>query len=77
MLEDVGYSVIRSAGSKGPSDLAAFDGQRFRLIQVKTGGSPVSKQEREVFEQLVVPENCTKEVWRFLPRVREPIIEVV
>ncbi|MBI3764145.1 MAG: hypothetical protein HY260_20075 [Chloroflexi bacterium] len=39
LLESLGYTVIRSAGSKGPADLIAIGPTHVRLIQVKATGA--------------------------------------
>ena len=75
ILEAAGYTVIRSAASKGPADLAAFNGHGFRLIQVKRGTARASVVERETLQNLIRPDNATVEVWRFPKYAREPIIE--
>jgi len=63
--EEKGHYVMRSAGSKGLFDLAIFEKERIRLIQVKTHGQPVDKDELKAIE---VPECCTKEIWFKVPR---------
>jgi len=73
-LERAGFCVIRAAGSKGPADLVAFDGVSIRLISVKVN-CYVSAIEREQLQLLPVPQNCTKEIWRFPDRCRQPAIE--
>lgn len=75
ILETAGFSVVRSAGSKGPADLVAFDALGFRLISVKCGGQYASALEREALQLLPRPDNATVEIWRFPDRSRHPIVE--
>jgi hypothetical protein len=44
LLEEAGWMVMRSAGSKGMFDLAAFGGLGVRLIQIK--GQPATEAQR-------------------------------
>lgn len=76
LLEKEGYSVVRSAGSKGPADLVAFNVEHFRLIQVKAGKSSFGKEERRVFKKMETPKNCTKELWAWVER-KPPTIEII
>jgi Holliday junction resolvase len=75
LLEAAGYTVARSASSKGKIDIWAVDGIGFRLIQVKDSNANVTPHEREALQMLPHPPNCTVEVWRWPDRVREPLIE--
>jgi hypothetical protein len=75
LLEAAGFVVVRSAGSKGPADLIAFDALGFRLISVKAAGRYVSARERQALRQLPRPSNMTIEVWRFAHRSHHPIVE--
>lgn len=45
--EKSGYNVIRSAGSKGPADLVAFDQNIIMLIQCATTEESKSERDRE------------------------------
>lgn len=74
ILEDAGFSVTRSAGSKGAVDLIAFDALSFRLISVKCNDY-ASAVEREALQLLPRPANASVEIWRFKDRSRHPIIE--
>ncbi len=60
-LQEEGYVVIRSAGSKGPVDLVAFNRSCFRLIQVLKGSLLTSKFR--ALKRLHVPKGCSLEVW--------------
>jgi Holliday junction resolvase len=75
MLEALGYHVIRAAGSHGTFDLVAFTAVDFRLIQVKAGNRGCSPAEREQLALVPVPDNTSKEIWRFPDRCRAPKIE--
>jgi Holliday junction resolvase len=75
LLEDAGFEVIRSAGSKGPVDLIGFDAISIRLISVKSAGRYVSAVEREALQLLPRPSNASVEIWRFAFRSRHPLIE--
>ena len=65
-LRREGYYVIRSAGSKGMFDFAAFGKTQVRLISVKNvpfGGSITFNKESEEIRQFKVPAICIKELW--------------
>jgi len=66
-LEALGYTVIRSAGSKGPWDLVAYKEGEVRFIQVKS-----AKPSRPFLERLFrgpeAPMTPSYEVWVFQPR---------
>jgi hypothetical protein len=63
LLEEAGWMVMRSAGSKGMFDLAAFGGLGTRLIQVK--GSQASAAEREQLAVVAasMPDSIRVELW--------------
>lgn len=61
-LEAAGYLVIRSAGSKGPVDLAALNTRHLRLIQVKAHGAPRPLDFAKL-RALRVPRNASRELW--------------
>ena len=77
ILEAAGYTTTRAAGSKGAADLIAWNGQTVRFIQVKAGQRGCGPLEREALRSMAKPGNATVEVWRFLDRCREPMIEVL
>lgn len=77
VLESVGYSTVRAAGSKGVVDIIAFGVGPVRLISVKSNGRYVSGIEREALQRVKANTNAQVEIWRFLPRVRDPLIEVL
>jgi Holliday junction resolvase len=53
LLEEKGYLVFRTAGSHGPFDLIAFDGQNkvILLVQVKKS-KYISNKEKEALKTL-------------------------
>jgi hypothetical protein len=63
-LQEEGYMVIKSAGSKGLFDLWAMGHGQLRLVQSKATmrGSNFTKL-REALELIEVPEFATKEIW--------------
>lgn len=63
LLEESGWMVMRSAGSKGMFDLAAFGGHGCRLIQVK--GRTATKAEREGMQLIagMFPSSIHVELW--------------
>jgi Holliday junction resolvase len=66
ILESWGYTVIRSAGSKGPFDLVAFNDRIFFLVQVKScqvGKIPSFEKVKRDLAKIPVPPNCEKHVW--------------
>ncbi|MEO7190064.1 MAG: hypothetical protein ABI051_03310 [Vicinamibacterales bacterium] len=75
LLEADGFHVTRSAGSKGPCDLVAWDATSIRFVSVKSGSRYASSIEREALQIMVRPRNATIEVWRFPTRCRVPVIE--
>lgn len=67
-LEENGYTVFRTAGSRGIVDLIAVDINIVRFIQVKKG--QISARERQRLEKWkeTIPENCTVEIWVKKPK---------
>lgn len=57
-----GYTVIRSAGSKGPVDLVAFNNQHTLLIQVKAAGQ-THPADLEKLSQLTIPPCAQVQIW--------------
>ncbi|NIQ88667.1 MAG: hypothetical protein GWN93_06130 [Deltaproteobacteria bacterium] len=53
-LEEAGYCVVRSAGSKGPADLVAFDQSVIMLIQCATSEEAKSERDREKLRDFAV-----------------------
>lgn len=75
-LEAEGYDVLRSAASKGSWDLVAIRATDIRLVQVKANAWPGSV-EMESMQLTKVPANCSREVWRWDDRAREPRVRVL
>jgi Holliday junction resolvase len=69
-LEEAGFFVIRSAGSKSPVDLIAIDINGIRLIQVKSAFRVNEKDELRLSE-IVTPDNGRKEIWLKEPGFKE------
>lgn len=66
ILENWGYTVIRSAKSGGPFDLVGFDSVKIILVQVKvcpTGEMRSYVGLRRRLAQIPAPINCKKELW--------------
>ncbi len=64
------YQVIRSAGSKSPADLLAWDINHFRFIQVKNykryNSTVYANWVKELTEfKRTVPENAKVELWLY------------
>ncbi len=76
ILETAGYFVVKAGGSLGIFDLVALGPAGARLIQVKSNEKP-RPAERERLELFPHLPYCSKELWIFHDRVREPAIEVL
>lgn len=76
ILETAGYHVVKAGGSLGVFDLVAIGPQGARLVQVKSNEKP-RPAERERLELFPCFAYCTKELWIFYDRIREPVIELV
>jgi Holliday junction resolvase len=76
ILETAGYHVTRAGGSLGVFDLIALGPAGARLIQVKSNERPrpAERERLELFPRLPY---CSKELWIFHDRAREPTIEVL
>lgn len=77
ILTDAGYSCSRAAASLGIFDVVAIGAGDIRLVQVKSGGAYCSAIEREQIARFIAPWNCSREIWRFPDRCKEPLIERV
>lgn len=77
LLEAIGYSCVRAGGSLGMFDVIALGPTDIKCLQVKSGGEYCSKIERELMRECRLPANCSREVWRFPDRSRQPLIEVL
>jgi hypothetical protein len=64
-FEANGFTCIRSAGSKGKVDLIAFNSNEMFAIQCKRETNRKHSYRDEMFEfgRLVVPDNCSKQLW--------------
>lgn len=67
LLVERGYTVIRSAGSKGAADLVAVSGADVVLIQVGKRGKSVAEAARRL-QAVAAPQSVRKEVWIWVPR---------
>ena len=78
LLEALGYSVTRSAGSYGPFDLIGIHPTHTRCVQVKANRPP-DKVEREQLQLLAqaVPAATSVEIWVWKDREKHPSVEVV
>jgi hypothetical protein len=76
ILELAGYFVVKAGGSLGCWDLVALGPAGARLVQVKSNGKP-RPAEREALELFPRLPYCSKELWVFYDRHREPMIEVL
>jgi hypothetical protein len=77
ILTAAGYACSRAAASLGIFDVVAIGAADIRLVQVKSGGAYCSSVERELIARFVAPWNCSREIWRFPDRCKEPFIERV
>jgi len=76
LLETLGYTVCRTAGSHSPFDLIAFNRFKLRLIQCKYTASKGSfKREMSTIRGILVPPKCSKELW--IKRRNSNIFEVL
>lgn len=62
ILLQEGYTVIRSAGSKGPVDLVAFNHNQILFIQVKAAGQN-RPADLEKLSQITIPPCAQMQVW--------------
>ena len=76
VLEAAGYKCCRSAASLGEWDVIAIGPAGVRLVQVKANRRPGSI-EMETLNNFVAPTNCSREVWVWKDRARQPIIEIL
>ena len=79
VLEAAGYTTLRTAGSHGVADVVALGSTgAVRLISVKSGTARPTAVEREALEELQSQSNhWSVEIWRWLPRQKEPLISYV
>ncbi|MDP6461269.1 MAG: hypothetical protein QGH59_05765 [Gemmatimonadota bacterium] len=75
-LRDDGFTVVRSAGSKGPVDIVAFSAKVLRLIQVKANAAP-GPAERDVLRHLPRPPGASVEIWVWHDHASGPMVMLV
>jgi len=61
-LREQGYTVVRSAGSHGPVDLVAWNGEGTHFIQVKAGRAEALAAAEEL-KAMAWPPASRAEVW--------------
>lgn len=71
LLEALGYTVVRAAGSKGPFDLVGIGTVDLVLVQCKANAWPGSV-EMETLRTFPCPPNCRRLVHRWRDRQRVP-----
>jgi hypothetical protein len=76
ILEAAGYFVVKAGGSLGCWDLVALGPHGARLVQVKSNEKP-RPAERERLALFPRMPYCSKELWIFYDRRREPEIETM
>ncbi len=65
-LRKQGFTVIRSAGSKGPADLVAINQKQVLLVQVKSPGG-VLDSDIQKLQSVSAPANVRLEIWEYVP----------
>ncbi len=82
LLEGAGFEVEITKGSQkfnksvdffGLWDLIAVNPKTIRFIQVKSNRK-ASRLDQEAMSQWVAPDCCTKEMWVYVDRCKEPNI---
>lgn len=64
LLTDGYHTVVRSAGSRSPTDLIAIGAERVLFVQVKRMAvNHAYTLELEALKAWPVPEGCAKELW--------------
>jgi hypothetical protein len=76
ILEAAGYFVVKAGGSLGCWDLVALGPHGARLVLVKSNEKP-RPAERERLALFPRMPYCSKELWIFYDRRREPEIETM
>lgn len=76
-LESEEYKCTRAAASLGIFDIIAIGPHLVRLIQVKVGKNPYANPvERAAIEEFKCPPFCTRELWLWKDRSRNPVVKV-
>jgi hypothetical protein len=82
LLEEAGYEVEITKGSQkfnksvdffGLWDLIAINPKTIRFIQVKSNRK-ASGIDQEAMNLWITPDCCTKEMWVYKDRIKEPFI---
>jgi len=63
-LEEKGWLVRQSKGSRGPYDLYALKGGRKLLIQVKSGKSNITRKEKSMLRRVAREKGATAVLMR-------------
>ncbi len=58
-----GYTVVRSAGSKGPVDLVAWNERHVLFIQVKANGQVRSADKQKLLGFPIPKRGAYREIW--------------
>jgi len=74
VLEACGYTVTRSASSKGRWDVVGVSGTDVLLVQVKAGKTAPARAEMDSLRELRRPPNCRVLVHWWKERAREPVV---
>lgn len=76
LLEGLGYSCYRTAGSHGEWDVIAIGPNDVKLVQSKANRRPGSV-EIEGLRLFRCPANMSREVWIWKDRKKFPVVEVL
>jgi len=63
ILEGIGETSLRMAGSHGLCDVVSISRSYLRLVQVKSGSATMTPAEREAFKNMPCPANTIKQIW--------------
>lgn len=64
-LEARGYTVVRSAGSKGAVDLVAWNAKHTLLIQVKSNGQVTPNDTKKLLAFPIPARQVYREMWEY------------
>lgn len=72
-LTKSGYTITRSAASKGVFDIVGFNKNHFIMVQVKRAKvfKYSFKKEREEISKYEVPPNSKKELWLWIDKLKK------
>lgn len=76
ILERVGIMVVRSAASKSPIDLVAWNDRELVLIQVKSGRKPRPSELKD-FIDAPTPPGAAKLLHHWPKGAKEPTVTVI